>query len=64
MPLPDHTDRAFAVVLAFYRLDKEKDTSKAMKLIRGQIMNLQGYDGKKLVTVMEGIDPERSDPIP
>ena len=28
-----------------------------MKLVRGRIMNLQGYDGKKLVTVMEGIDP-------
>jgi hypothetical protein len=33
-------------VLAFYRLDKEKDTSKAVKLARGQVMNLQGHDGR------------------
>jgi Fe-S-cluster containining protein len=57
VPIADYTDRAFAAVLAFYRLDKEKDTSKAVKLVRGQVMNLQGYDWKKLVTVMEGIDP-------
>lgn len=63
VPIADYTDRAFAAVLAFYRLDKEKDTSKAVKLARGQVMNLQGYDWKKLVTVMEGIDPERTDPI-
>jgi hypothetical protein len=47
-------------VLVFY----EKDAAKTVKLVRGRIMILQGYDGKKLVTVMEGIDPERNDPVP
>ena len=52
VPIADYTDRAFAAVLAFYHLDKEKDVSKAVKLVRGQIMNLLEYDWKKLVKVM------------
>jgi len=53
VPLVDYTDRAFAAVLPFYQMEKERDIAKAVKLIRGQIMNLQEYDWKKLVTVME-----------
>ncbi len=52
-PLPDYTDRAFASVLPFYNLKREGDISKAIKLIRTQIMNLQSFDWTKLVTIME-----------
>lgn len=53
VPLPDYTDRAFAAVLAFYKMEKERGVARAVKLIRSQIMNLQEYDWNKLVTVME-----------
>jgi len=59
VPLSEYTDRAFSAVLAFYHVDKEKDVSKAVKFVRGRIMNLQEYDWKKLVKVMEGNDPEK-----
>ena len=36
--------------------DRKKDAATAVNLVRGQIMNLQEYDRKKLMTVMEGID--------
>jgi Fe-S-cluster containining protein len=52
VPIADYTDRAFAAVLAFYRMEKERDIAKAVKLIRSQIMNLQEYDWKKLAAVM------------
>jgi len=52
VPITDYTDRAFAAVLPFYQLEKELDTARAVKLIRGQIMNLQEYDWKKLVVVI------------
>jgi Fe-S-cluster containining protein len=53
VPRPDYTNRAFTAVLAFYKMEKEQDVAKAVKLIRSQIMNLQEYDWKKLVAVME-----------
>lgn len=53
-PLPEYTDRAFAVVLTFYRLEQERDVGRAIKLIRSQIMNLQEYDWKKLAAAMKG----------
>lgn len=53
VPIVDYTDRAFAAVLPFYQMEKERDIAKSVKLIRAQIMNLQEYDWKKLVKVME-----------
>ena len=60
MPLPEHMDRAFAAVVKFYVLEREGNVAKAVKLIRAQIMNLQEYDGKKLVKVMEEEDARKS----
>lgn len=59
VPLPDYTDRAFAAVVKFYELEKERDIAKAVKLIRGRIMNLQEYDWKKLVKVMEDVHTKK-----
>lgn len=53
-PLPEYTDRSFAAVRAFYRLEQERNLVNAVKLIRSQIMNLQEYDWKKLVRIMTG----------
>jgi len=53
VPIADYIDRAFAAVLPSYQLEKERDIAKAVKLIRSQIMNVQEYDWKKLVAVME-----------
>ncbi len=52
-PIPDYTDRAFAAVLPFYNMKKEGDISKAIKLVRSQIMNLRSFDWTKLVAIME-----------
>jgi len=52
MPIANHTDRAFAAVLAFYQMENEKDIAKAVNLIRGQIMKMQEYSWKKLVKVI------------
>ena len=60
MPLPEYTDRAFAAVVMFYELEREGNVAKAVKLIRAQIMNLQEYDWKKLVKVMEEEDARKS----
>ena len=61
MPLPEYTDRAFAAVVMFYELEREGNVAKAVKLIRAQIMNLQEYDWKKLVKVMEELKPNKGD---
>src|SRR3990172_5735370 len=55
-PIQDYTDRAFAVVFPFYNMKKEGDTISAVKLIRSQILNLQTYDWKKLIVLMEKFD--------
>jgi len=60
VPLPEYTDRAFAAVVMFYELEREGNVAKAVKLIRAQIMNLQEYDWKKLVKVMEEEDARKS----
>ncbi len=52
-PISDYTDRAFAAVLPLYNMKREGDISKALKLIRSQIMNLQTFDWTKLVAIME-----------
>ena len=60
VPIQDYTDRAFAAVLPFYNMKREDDLAAAIKLIRSQIMNLQTYDWKKLVAIMEQADARRS----
>ncbi len=60
VPLPDYTDRAFASVVKFYELEREREVAKAVKLVRAQIMNLQEYDWKKLVKAMEEITSAKS----
>jgi hypothetical protein len=60
VPLPDYTDRAFAAVVKFYELEREGTVSNAVKPIRAQIMNLQEYDWKKPVKVMEEVDARKS----
>jgi uncharacterized protein len=53
VPLQDYIDRAFAAVLSFYNIKKEGDPAKAVRLVRSQIMNLQTYDWKKLVALLD-----------
>ena len=60
VPLPGYVEQSFAAVLPFYQLEKERDVAKAVKLVRAQIMNLQEYDWKKLVKVMEEVNPGAS----
>jgi hypothetical protein len=59
-PIADYTDRAFAAVIPFYNLKKEGDLSATIRLIRGQIMNIQTFDWKKLVSIMGNADLRRS----
>lgn len=56
VPLPEYIDRAFAAVLSFYNIKKESDPAKAVGLVRSQIMNLQTYDWKKLVALLDQTD--------
>lgn len=44
VPLSDYTDRAFAAVVLYYGLEKEKDIGKAVRTIKGMIRNLQEQD--------------------
>ena len=53
VPIEEYTDRAFSAVLAFYNLKKNDDLTRSVRLIRGQIMNLQTYDWSKLLLSME-----------
>lgn len=53
VPLPDYIDRAFAAALPFYTIKKEVDPAQAVRLVRSQIMNLQTYDWKKLVALLD-----------
>jgi Fe-S-cluster containining protein len=60
VPIADYTDRAFAAVLPFYNMKREGDLSQALKLIRSQIMNLQTFDWRRLVAVIEQTGTSRS----
>ncbi len=56
-PIPEYTDRAFAAVLPFYNINGHVGRGEAaLRLVRGQVMNLQAFDWKKLVAVIEHID--------
>lgn len=56
VPISGYTDRAFAAVLSFYNLKRDGDSEKAIKTIRAQIMNLQEFDWKKLVAIIEKVE--------
>jgi len=56
VPLPRYTDRVFIAVLPFYNVKQDNDIAAAVKLIRSQIMNLQDFDWKKLVAIIEKSD--------
>jgi Fe-S-cluster containining protein len=60
VPLSDYTDRAFIAAIPLYSL-KESDLSKAVRLIRSQIMNLQTYDWKKLVAILDQTASEKKE---
>jgi len=53
VPLPGYTDRVFAAVLPFYNMKPDGDLARAIRLIRAQIMNLQTFDWRKLVAIMD-----------
>lgn len=57
-PEQEYLDRTFAAVLPLYHLTREGDGSAALRVIRGQIMNLLSYDWSKLAALME------KDPVP
>ncbi len=59
VPLPGYVNQPFAAVPPFYQRDKEKDITKAVNLVRAQIMNLQEYDWKKLVKVLEEVTTKK-----
>ena len=46
VPIADYMDRAFAAVAAFYGMGSERDWEKAVRHIKGKILNLQGYGWK------------------
>jgi Fe-S-cluster containining protein len=56
VPLPEYIDRAFTAVLPFYNMKNDSDPTKAVRLVRSQIMNLQTYDWKKLVALLDQRD--------
>ena len=52
-PIPEYLDRVFAAVLPFYNLQMEGDTTRAVRMVRAQIMNLLSFDWSKLAGLME-----------
>lgn len=51
-PITGYTDRAFASVARFYNIGKGVDPDEAVRIIRSQIINLQTFDWKKLLAIM------------
>ena len=60
VPLAEYTDRSFGAVLAFYGMKREADLAQAIKLIRSRIMNIQTFDWKKLVSLLEKADSHKA----
>ncbi len=52
-PIVEYTDRAFEAVLPFYNMNKQGDTSKGIRIVRSQIMNIHSFDWTKLVSIMD-----------
>jgi uncharacterized protein len=59
-PIVEYTERAFAAVIPFYKMNKAGDISSSIKIIRSQIMNIQTYDWNKLVAIMYEADSRKS----
>ncbi len=56
-PIQDYTDRAFRAMLPFYGIRNDADAPGAVEhIIRTQALNLQSFDWKDLVKVMEDFD--------
>ncbi|MHB8845143.1 MAG: YkgJ family cysteine cluster protein [Nitrospirota bacterium] len=52
-PEQEYLDRTFAAVLPLYNLKGAGDGSAALRVVRGQIMNLLSFDWSKLAALME-----------
>jgi Fe-S-cluster containining protein len=56
-PIRDYTDRAFAAMLSFYGIPEDADKVRAARsIIQTQAINLQSFDWKTLVGLMEDFD--------
>jgi Fe-S-cluster containining protein len=49
---PAYLDRTFGTVLPIYNLKREGDGSAAIRVVRGQVMNLLSFDWSKLAGLM------------
>jgi Fe-S-cluster containining protein len=53
-PIQGYTNKAFLVMLPFYGIAEGEDETQAVKrIIHTQVVNLQAYDWKKLLRVMD-----------
>lgn len=56
-PIQDYTDRAFSAMLPFYGVHRNADKTLAVRnIIETQALNLQSFDWKNLVKIMEDFD--------
>jgi Fe-S-cluster containining protein len=56
-PIREYTDRAFSIMAPFYGFRGDAGKSGAVKeIIETMVLNLQSFDWKTLVEVMEGFD--------
>ncbi len=56
-PIAEYTNRAFSMMLPFYGVVEGADKERAMnKIIRTEVINLQEFDWKNLVSVMREFD--------
>ena len=53
IPLPEYTDKVFSAVLPFYNLKNDRDDSASIRTVRAQLLNIQTYDWKKLVEILD-----------
>ncbi len=61
-PIQDYTDRAFSAMLPFYGIPDDADETRAVKnIIQTQALNLQSFDWKELVKIMEDFDSRNSE---
>ncbi len=62
-PLEEYTNRAFAAMLSFYGIADGTDRTKAVSaIIHTQVINLQTFEWKKLVRIMENFDSKKHGP--
>jgi Fe-S-cluster containining protein len=60
-PIEDYTKKAFLATLPFYGITDEKEKNHFIEnnLIHAQAVNLQEYDWKKLVKIMDDFDSKK-----